>query len=39
MGLDWVAWGSILSVVISLVVLVFLGFKLKKLMDSTHSED
>ena len=39
MGTDWVFWGSILSVVVSLLVLVYLGFKLKKLMDTTHSED
>jgi hypothetical protein len=37
--MDAVAIGSILSVVISLVILVFLGIKLKKLMDNTHSED
>jgi hypothetical protein len=37
--MDAVAIGSILSVVISLVILVYLGIKLKKLMDNTHSED
>lgn len=36
---DWVAIGSALTVLVSLVIIVFAGIKLKKLMDSTHSED
>jgi len=30
---DWVAIGSYLTVAFAVVVLVFLGFKVKKLMD------
>ena len=37
--MDAVAIAAILSVVISLVILVFLGIKLKKLMDNTQSKD
>ena len=36
---DWVAVASYLSVGFAVVMLIFLGFKLKKLMDSTHSDD
>lgn len=39
MDMDAVAFTSILMVVISLVILVYLGIKLKKLMDNTHSND
>jgi hypothetical protein len=37
--MDWVVIGSILTVVVSLVIIVYAGIKLKNLMDSTHSED
>ncbi len=36
---DWVAIASILSVAVAVVILGFLGYKLKKLMNETHSDD
>ncbi len=36
---DWVAIASYLSVAFAVGVLIFLGFKLKKLMDESHSDD
>ena len=33
MHMDAVFWGSIVTVVISVVIVVYLGFKAKKLMD------
>ncbi len=36
---DWVAVASYLSVGFAVVMLIFLGIKLKKLMNNTHSED
>lgn len=39
MGLDWVAIGSILAVVVSVVIIVFLGFRVVQLMNKTHSQD
>lgn len=37
--MDAVALGSIAAVVVSIVIFVFLAIRLKRLMDSTHSED
>ncbi len=37
--MDAVAIGSILAVVGSVVIIVLLGIRLVKLMNSTHSED
>ncbi len=37
--MDAVALGSIAAVVVTIIIIVFLGFKLKRLMDTTHSED
>ncbi len=36
---DWVFWGSVGSVVIAVVIIVFLAWKVTKLMNSSHSED
>lgn len=36
---DWVAIASYLSVGIAIVVFVFLVWKVRKLMNETHSED
>jgi ABC-type microcin C transport system permease subunit YejE len=36
---DWVAIASYLSVGFAVVMLIFLGFKLKKLMNESHSDD
>lgn len=36
---DWVATGATLTVIISLIIIVYAGIKLKNLMDNTHSED
>ncbi len=36
---DWVAIASYLSVAVAVIILGFLGFKLKKLMDESHSDD
>ena len=33
MNADWVFWGSIGAVVISVVIIGFLGFKIKALME------
>ena len=37
--MDAVALGSIAAVGVTIVIIVFLGFKLKHLMDTTHSDD
>ena len=37
--MDAVLIGSILTVVISVVILVFLGIRVAKLMKESHSED
>ncbi len=36
---DWVAIASYLSVAFAVGMLIYLGFKLKKLMNESHSED
>ncbi len=36
---DRVAIGATLTVVVSLVIIVFAGIKLKNLMNNTHSKD
>ncbi len=36
---DPVVWGSALTVILATVILVFLAFKAKKLIDTDHSED
>ncbi len=36
---DWVAVGSVLSVVGAIVVVVVLGIRIMKLINTTHSED
>ncbi len=33
MNADWVFWGSIGAVVVSLIIIGYLGFKIKSLMD------
>jgi ABC-type phosphate transport system permease subunit len=38
MHFDAVVWGSVLSVVIAIVILVFLGFKVARLMDRDAKE-
>jgi len=37
--LDPVLIGSIITIAVSTVVVVYLGLKIRKLMNSTHSED
>ncbi len=37
--MDPVLLGSMVTVGVSVVVIVFLGLKLRKLMNETHSED
>ncbi len=37
--LDPVLVGSLITVGITTVIVVYLGFKLRKLMNETHSED
>ena len=37
--MDAVVIGSILTVVVSVIIIVYAGIKLKNLMDNTHSED
>ena len=37
--MDAVFWGSIISVAICVVIIVYLGAKVLKLMKTTHSED
>ncbi len=37
--MDAVALGAIAAVAGSIIVIIFLGFRLKHLMNSTHSED
>lgn len=37
--MDPVLLGSILTVGITTVIIVYLGFKIRKLMNETHSED
>jgi len=36
---DWVAIASYLSVAFAIAMLIFLGIKLKKLMNESHSDD
>jgi hypothetical protein len=36
---DWVAIASYLSVAFAVVMLIYLGIKLKKLMNESHSDD
>ena len=36
---DWVAIASYLSVAFAVDMLIYLGIKLKKLMNESHSED
>ncbi len=36
---DWVAIASYLSVAFAITMLIFLGIKLKKLMNESHSDD
>ncbi len=37
--MDAVALGSIAAVVVTIIIFVVLSFRLKRLMDSTHSEE
>ncbi len=37
--LDWVLIGSVATVAVTTVIIVYLALKLRKLMNSTHSED
>ncbi len=37
--MDAVALGSIAAVTVCIIIIVFLGIRLKRLMDTTHSED
>lgn len=37
--LDPVLVGSIITIGLATVIVVYLGFKIRKLMNSTHSED
>ncbi len=37
--MDAVALGSIAAVVVTIGIIVFLAIRLKRLMDTTHSED
>ncbi len=37
--MDAVALGSIAAVVVTIFIIVFLAIRLKRLMDTTHSED
>ena len=37
--MDAVAIGSIAAVTVTIIIIVFLAIRLKRLMDTTHSED
>jgi len=37
--MDAVALGAIAAVVVTIFIIVFLGLRLKHLMDTTHSDD
>ncbi len=37
--LDWVLIGSIATVAVTTVIVVYLALKLRKLMNTTHSDD
>jgi len=37
--MDAVALGSIIGVVLTIAIVIFLGFKINSLMNSSHSQD
>lgn len=37
--MDAVALGSIIAVVLTIAIVIFLGFKINTLMNNSHSED